>query len=192
MKKIFTLLIFLNCFLFAVSAQTTAEREDVQSWNDVQITVPLDKRSDFILTGTFRFGDDIQKLVDRRVAVAFNYKINDWLSVQPGYTNIVTTPRVGRNRTENRLNFAVTYKFPFKKFTLSNRSLFERRLRSPQNSTRYRNRLQFEMPIKQFSGTKFFISDEIFYDWSLNRWSRNRATVGINKTLNKKLSLDIY
>lgn len=192
MKVFLFFLFFLAGFAFPAAAQTPPDEEDVQFWNDVQVTVPLDKRFDFILTGTVRFGDHVQKLIERRVAVAFNYKINGWLSVQPGYTNIVTTPRGGRRRTENRLSLAATYKFPFKKFTLTNRSLFERRLRLPQNSTRYRNRLQIELPVEKLSGVKLFVSDKVFYDWSLKRWPRNRFTAGINKTLNKKLSLDIY
>lgn len=191
-------LLFISIFVFylasAVFSQTASmpKEEDFQSWNDVNITVPVNKKTDFILTGTFRFGENGQRLVDRRVAVAFNFKLTGWLSVQPFYTNIVTTPRIGRNRTENRLSFAATYKFPFKKFTLTDRNLFERRLRSPRNSTRYRNRLQLEIPLKKFYDTRFFTSDEIQYDWSLERWSRNRFTVGLGKTINKNFGLDVY
>lgn len=175
-----------------VYGQPLRPQEDVQSWNDVRLTVPVHKRVDLVLTGTLRFGDDLHRLVDRRAAVAVNFKVKDWLSIQPGYTNIANFRQNTRRRIEHRLNISATYKFPFKKFTLSNRSLFERRLREPRNSTRYRNRLQFELPIKQISGTKLIVSDEIFYDWSLKRWSRNRFTLGINKSINKKLSLDVY
>lgn len=192
LKRIFRLLIIFGFAVSIAQAQTTVDDEDFQSWNDVQLTVPVNKRVDLVLTGTLRFGDNVQRLVDRRGAVAFNFKIKDWLSVQPGYTNIATMRRGSRRRIEHRLNFAATYKFPFKKFTLTNRSLFERRLREPRNSTRYRNRLQFELPIKQIKGAKLFVSDEIFYDWSLKRWPRNRFTAGVGKTINKKLSLDVY
>jgi hypothetical protein len=190
------LFIGIAVLIFSVNtlSQTTStpKEEDFQSWNDIQITVPIDKKTDFILTGTFRFGENVERLVDRRVAIAFNYKITDWLAVQPGYTNIVTTPRAGNRRTENRLNFAATYKFPFKKFTLTDRNLFERRLRSPQDSTRYRNRLQLEIPLKKFYDTRFFTSNEVFYDWSLKKWSRNRFTVGLGKNFTKNFGLDVY
>lgn len=190
------LLISLTVFLFSSNAlfQTTStpEEKDFQSWNDIQITVPINKKTDFILTGTFRFGENVQKLVDRRIAIAFNYKITDWLSVQPVFTNIVTTPRTGSRRVENRPSFAATYKFPFKKFTLTDRSLFERRLRSPENSTRYRNRLQLEIPLKKFYDTRVFTSDEIFYDWSLKKWSRNRFTIGLGKNFTKNFDLDVF
>lgn len=187
----FSLIFLLLIFPFSVFSQQ-AKEADFQSWNDVQITAPVTKKTDFILTGTFRFGQNVTKLVDRRVAVAFNYKLTDWLSIQPIYTNIVTTPAVGRSRTENRLSLAAIYKFPFKKFTLTDRNLFERRLRSPQSSTRYRNRLQLEIPLKKFYNTRFFTSDEVFYDWSLNRWARNRFQIGLGKNFNKHFGLDVY
>lgn len=129
MKKFILALIILSFAALFSNAQTTVDEEDFQSWNDVQLTVPINKRVDFIVTGTLRFGDNIQKLVDRRIGAAVNLKVNNWLSIQPGYTNIITTPRIGSRRNENRLSFAATYKFPFKKFILTDRNLFERRFR---------------------------------------------------------------
>lgn len=192
MKQFFFFLIFSVSLAISAFSQEVAKESDFQSWNDVQVTVPATKKLDFVLTGTFRFGEDVTRLVDRRVAVAFNYKLTDWLSVQPGYTNIVTDPKVGRNRTENRLSLAATYKFPFKKFTLTDRNLFERRFRSGQNSTRYRNRLQLEIPLKKFYDTRFFASDEIFYDWSLDKFSRNRFQIGLGKNFTKHFGLDVF
>ncbi|MGD9627676.1 MAG: DUF2490 domain-containing protein [Pyrinomonadaceae bacterium] len=190
---ILVLLLCLHYLVSAVSPQPAFDDDDVQSWNDVPLTVPIHDRVDLVLTGTVRFGDSVRRLVDRRAAVAVSFKVLDRLSIQPGYTNIATTVRPNiRRRIEHRLNLAATYKFPFKKFALSNRSLIERRVREPRKSTRYRNRLQFELPIKVIDGTKLIISDEVFYDWSLDRWSRNRFTVGINHSINRKLSLDVY
>jgi hypothetical protein len=190
-KPALTFVIF--CILvISVHAQSVAPDEDTQSWNDVQLTAPMTKKVDFVLTGTFRFGDNFRKAVDQRLAVAFNLKLHDAISFQPSYTNISTTPKIGRRRTEHRLSLAATYKFPLKKFALTDRNLFERRLRLPQNSTRYRNRLMLEYPFERFFLNKLFVSDEIFYDWSLKRWSRNRFTIGAGKNLNKNLSLEIY
>ena len=192
MKKMFQILIIFSFAVVLTQAQTTVDEDDVQSWNDVQLTIPINKQFDFIVTGTLRFGDNVQRLVDRRIGAAVNYKVTSWLSLQPIYTNIVTTPPNARKRNENRLSFAATYRFPFKKVTLTDRNLFERRFRQPRNSTRYRNRLQLEVPLKEFYDTKFFVSDEVFYDWSLERWSRNRFAVGLGKAINKRLTLDVY
>jgi hypothetical protein len=79
-------------------------------------------------------------------------------------------------------------------FTLSDRNVFEHRFRRPQiNATRYRNRLQVEHPFgpKQAKLT-LFVSDEVFYDWSLNVWKRNRFSIGLSRKFNKHFTGDLY
>jgi len=53
--------------------------------------------------------------------------------------------------------------------------------------------LQVEHPVGPAKlGLSLFVADEVFYDWSLNRWPRNRFTAGVSKVLNKHLTQDIY
>jgi hypothetical protein len=88
----------------------------------------------------------------------------------------------------------VTLRFNVDKFRLSDRNLFERRIRRPGiNSWRYRNRLQVEHPVGRAKlALSLFVADEVFYDWSLKRWPRNRFTAGVSKVLNKHFTQDIY
>ena len=37
-----------------------------------------------------------------------------------------------------------------------------------------------------------YVSDEVFYDWSLHHWVRNRFAVGANHAFNKHFTLDLY
>ncbi|HET6973153.1 MAG TPA: DUF2490 domain-containing protein, partial [Pyrinomonadaceae bacterium] len=71
---------------------------------------------------------------------------------------------------------------------------FERRFRRPGiNVTRYRNRLQVEHPVGPSKwGLSLYVADEVFYDWSIDRWVRNRFTVGGSKVFNKHFTQDIY
>ena len=103
-------------------------------------------------------------------------------------------PVQNRQVWENRLTFPVTLRFAVKKFRLSDRNQFERRFRnSGVNSTRYRNRFLVEYPIGDSKrGLSFLIGDEVFYDWSVDRWVRNRFSVGVTKVLNSNLTLDVY
>ena len=173
--------------LFAQTGQS-----DTQFWNDLQLSAPLSKRIDFNLVGTFRFGDNFRRLTDRRVGVGLTFKWRKYLLFAPSYTNISTNSATGRSATENRLSFASTARLAFGKLIISDRNLFERRWRT-LNATRYRNRLQFEHPFKvdKLAGG-IFTSDEVFYDWSVNRWVRNRFIIGASRPLNKKLTLDVY
>jgi hypothetical protein len=168
--------------------------EDFQSWNDVQITAPMTKKVDFYTAFTARFGKNVSRVNDTRFAIGFIYKPTKSLSFQPFYSYIDARNTNSLFRTEHRLNFRALYRFPFKRFGLSHRSLFEYRLRRPRNSFRYRPSLTFEKAIPKniIPKATFFVTEEVFYDSLLKRFSRNRFSVGINKTLNKNLSLDLY
>ena len=193
MIKILLFFALIGFSVLFADAQTLADQDDNQSWNDIQLTVPMTKEFDFYLAGTFRFGKNVTRLNDRRIAVGFIYKPNKSLSFQPFYSNIEARNANGRFRTEHRLNLRVGYRFPFKKFGLSHRSWFEYRLRRPLNSFRYRPSLTFEKDIpKIIPKSKLFITEEIFYDSLLKKFSRNRFSVGINRTLTKQLSLDVF
>jgi hypothetical protein len=127
------------------------------------------------------------------VGAGFSFKLGQYLTLTPWYFNSVTRPAEGRKGNENRLNLAATLRLPLGKYALTDRNLFERRLRSAGNSTRYRNRLQIEHPFK-FGGTQlgWFLSDEVFYDWSVDDWARNRFTAGLSRRFNKHFTGDLY
>ena len=52
--------------------------------------------------------------------------------------------------------------------------------------------MTIEKDLKFIPKTKFYATEEVFYDSSLDKFSRNRFTLGITRTLSKKLSLDLY
>jgi len=194
--KTVKLLGILLCALISVKAQTPplVEQDDFQSWNDLQITVPMSKQVDFVTQATMRFGKNISRLNDGRFQIGFVYKPNKSWSFQPFYWFIRARNSRSQFRTEHRLNFRIGYKFPIKSFGLLHRSWFEYRIRNTGNSWRYRPSLTFEkeIPKKIIPKAKFYLTEEVFYDSILNKFSRNRFTVGINKILNKKLSVDLY
>lgn len=177
-------------------AQTTGSpvpEEDTQIWNDIQTAVALSKEVDFNLFGTVRFGRDLTHLVDRRAGAGFSFRLGQYLTVAPWYLNIVTRPAEGRKANEDRLNVAATLRLPLGKYALIDRNLFERRLRSQGSSTRYRNRLQVERPFKlRGVALGWFLSGEVFYDWSVDDWVRNRLIAGVSRRFNKHFTSDLY
>lgn len=194
MKRIMLILILIGALSAFDDAQTITDDEDVQSWNDVSLTVPVSKQVDFYTALTLRFGKNVTRLNDGRYAIGFIYKPNKSWSFQPFYWFIDARNSRSQFKAEHRLNLRAGYRFPIKKFGLSHRSTFEYRLRDPRNSFRYRPSLTFDKDIpKNFiPGAKFYVAEEVFYDSILNKFSRNRFTAGITKTLTKKLSLDLY
>jgi hypothetical protein len=55
--------------LFCVTnsrSQSAVPESDTQSWNDLQVTIPLSKKAEFVIIGTLRIGDNLTKFVDER------------------------------------------------------------------------------------------------------------------------------
>lgn len=192
--KSLIVLIILLWVSISVNSQTPplVEQDDIQSWNDIQLTVPMTKQFDFWTTVTMRFGKNSSRLNDGRYAIGFVYKPDKAWSIQPFYWFIRARNSRGQFRNENRLNLRVGYKFPIKSFGLSHRSTFEYRMRNTGNSWRYRPSLTFEKDLPKKINGKFYVAEEVFYDSSLKKFSRNRFTVGITKNITKQLSVDLY
>ena len=60
-------------------SQTTAvqDNDDLQSWNDVQLTVGLSKKVDLYSAVTMRFGKNVSRLNDGRFAIGLTFKPTD-------------------------------------------------------------------------------------------------------------------
>lgn len=177
-----------------VRAQSRVPETDNQSWNDLQITVPMTKEVDFTTQITLRFGDNVTQTADQRWGIGFVFKLNKYLSLNPFYFHREARPPNGRHESEDRATLGGAVRIPVGKFTISDRNWFERRWRQPQvNAWRYRNRLQIEHPF-QINKKKFtwFVSGEVFYDWSLHVWPRDRFSGGVSHPFNKHLTWELY
>ncbi|MDX6497612.1 MAG: hypothetical protein QOG23_872 [Blastocatellia bacterium] len=183
----------LVCAAYA-TAQSRVPESDNQSWNDLQITVPMTKKVDFTTQITLRLGDNVTQTADQRWGIGFVFKLNKYLSFTPFYFHREARPPNGRHESEDRLTLGATVRIPAGKFTVSNRSWFERRWREPQvEAWRYRNRLQVEHPFKiNKKPFTWFVSGEAFYDWSLHVWPRDRFSGGVSHPFNKHLTLELY
>lgn len=176
------------------SAQSLVDQTDNQFWTDVQLAVTVTRTIDFNLLGTLRVGRNITHPVDERVGVGFTFRFGKYVNVAPNYLHIGTRPVPIRKGWENRLTLPITLRFNAGKFRLSDRNQFERRFRSNGvNSTRYRNRFLVEHPVGSDKlGLSLFIGNEVFYDWSVNRWVRNRFAAGATKVFNKHFTQDFF
>jgi hypothetical protein len=195
-KHSLILILFFSLFLClsVVQAAAQVDHTDNQQWTDVQLAIPLTKTIDFNLLGTLRFGRDIARPVDERLGLGATFRLGPHLSISPSYLYIGTQPVKNRRGWESRLSLPLTLRFNAGAFRLSDRNLFERRIRRPGiNSTRYRNKLQVEHPLgaKEWQ-LSWFVAEEVFYDWSIDRWVRNRVSLGVTKVFNKNFTQDLY
>lgn len=160
----------------------------------MQLAVPVTTTIDLNFLGTLRIGRDISHVVDERVGVGFTFRFGKYVTVAPYSLLIGTRPFENRKGWENRLVLPITLRFKAGQFTLSDRNQFERRFRSNgARSTRYRNRFQVDHPVGSDKlKLSLFVSDEVFYDWSVDRWVRNRLSIGVSKVFNKHFTQDFY
>ena len=184
----------LVVLVFSGVACAQFDQTDNQQWTDVQVAVPMTKMVDFNVLGTLRLGRDITHPVDERIGVGFTFRFGKYLTVAPNYLHIGMQPFEGRRIWENRLTLPVTVRFNVEKFRLSDRNQIERRMRnSGLKANRYRNRFQVEHPVgADKMKLTLFVADEIFYDWFVKRWVRNRFSAGVSKVFNKHYTQDIY
>lgn len=192
---------FLGAVLFttglfypAFAQITLPEDEDIQSWNDIQLTLPVAEKVDINLTTTYRFGKNLTRLNEGRVGAGLGVKLHKSFTISGGYTFIKGRTLAGGFRNENRYHLAATYKFPFKKFGLSHRSQYEYRDLGPVKVWRYRPSITFEkeLPESWLSGTSFFVTEDPFYSSATGDFARNRLSLGLKKTVNQHLSIDVY
>jgi hypothetical protein len=126
--------------------------------------------------------------VDERAAIGFDFKTPPIFKklpdlkfrISPSYLYQAAQPAEGRKSYESRFNIAGTAEYKPGNFKLADRNQVERRFRNSQpDSTRYRNRFGVEYETK-FRARKLigYARDEVFYDWSVNDWVRNRFSVG--------------
>lgn len=194
MKNITSGLLLMAVLLCVVKVSAQVPQDDVQLWNEVFLSIPMSKKVDFVLGGNLRVGDNLTQPFDARWGIGFVFKFNKYVSFHPLFLHREATPPGGRPEREERITLAGTVRIPLGKFTLSDRTGFERRERTPQlDSWRFRNRVQLEHPFtirkKKFT---FFISDEVFYDFLLNDWVRNRALIGAGHAFNKHFTGELY
>jgi hypothetical protein len=199
--------IFPIIFLFATItfAQTNFPQTDTQIWNDITITKPLIKSKDkkgkefdklsIFFTGTLRFGNHVKSLIDERIGIGFDYKVNKYLTLTPSYFYRSNKPKLNSRDYESRFRFAATLEKKWTKFSIKDRNLVEYRMRnSKTDSVRYRNKFTFAFPILKDKHELFspFIADEPYYDFHDKHWSRNEFSAGITHKFTKHFSADFY
>lgn len=184
------------CLLFLSVATASAQVDctDNQFWSDYQIAAPVTKNFDFNILGTLRIGRDFSHPVDERIGAGFTFRLGSHVTISPNYVHIGMQPFPRRRIWENRLTLPITFRFNAGDFRLSDRNQFEHRMRnSGVKTNRYRNRFQVEHPIGDKDWQlSLFVADEVFYDWAIDRWVRNRFSVGAIKVFNKHFTQDLY
>lgn len=178
----------------AILAQSADDGDDLQSWNDVELTVPVNEKFEVNTAGTFRFDRNLSKAESYRFTFGATYRPVKNFSLAPFHTFISSRNSAGRHRYEYRWGLSGSYKFQLEAFSLSHRSRIEHRSRPGRNSWRYRPAVTIEkkLPETFIKGASVFVTEEPFYDSVSGRFARNRISGGVKKSVSKKFAVELY
>src|SRR6185295_14852431 len=110
MKTLMLSVACLAAFALPVFGQGRVPQDDNQSWNDIQVTIPLNKKTEFVLLGTVRIGDNFTSFVDERVGVRLNYAVHKYVTLQTLYFHRDAKPPNGLHEREDRVTFGANFR----------------------------------------------------------------------------------
>lgn len=203
-KSPLVLLICAALILFTTSSSAQNLPEKFESWNEIQLIVPLAKGEDrsgktidkwtLTLNGIARGGRRPPELVDGRVGALLEYRASRYLTLLTNVLYRRDENTEGVKRYETRLDLGATLSKSFGGLTVRNRAMYEYRFRNSRGNIQlYRNRIHASYPIKKGETVLFtpFVSDEGYYDMTGNTWSQNEFYAGISRKLSNRTTLDI-
>lgn len=193
---LFSSLIFLSTVSFS-QVNSDNPSEESQSWNEVQLYLRVNQRTDLVLIGVLRLGSnfsDLLRPIDERAGGGIAFKLNKYLTVMPTYLYVAQQPTPTRKNTEHRLVMNITGKFSLGRFNFTDRNLIERRVRHSLNDfVMYRNRLQIDHPIRVGAFSfRIYAADEVWYSSLADAWVRNRISGGAFKQFTPHFYAEVF
>ncbi|PYJ08711.1 MAG: hypothetical protein DMF06_12090 [Verrucomicrobia bacterium] len=194
------------CPVLLVAALTGASQDRpsvFQSWNQVQLIVPVTRSTDAegksvnkvtaIIDGIARLGRDVD-LTDGRLGIEFDFRANKHVTFITSALYRADEIVENARHYEARLAVGATFSPAWKRVSLRDRNLYEYRVRRGRNDISvYRTRLQISVPVKHNGKILFspFLSEEAFYDFHADRFNNNELFLGITRRLNPRTELDV-
>jgi len=178
---------------YSTGAFSAAPSVDSQLWSELDIRYPV--AAAWSATGIFttRLGDELPNPTLTAGGLQVDYRVGSWTATATGYYVSIRNSLSGARRTIWLPAAALSYEIGLGPVSLSDRNRYEQLEGLPGSPGRYRNRACADWHIPggvQF--TDVFLADEVFYDFSTDRWSRNRAQLGIQFQLSPKTRLQTF
>ena len=198
----------LVVLIFAFTQPVRAQGSSEEFWPSAKLTLELWPKTAVQVLGEKQSSDDISR-TQRKLSVIGSYRVRRIVSVLEGDIDeeknhqlvlaggyeYLDTDDSGKFKEENRLVVQGTPNYTLSplKLLIQDRNRIEFRWVSGTYSTRYRNKLTLERPLKsgQFRITPY-TSGELFYDGQHESWDENQYAFGLIWPFKKLLSVDAY
>lgn len=188
-----TLAILVTFVLLGGPLAYGAHDGDFQYWNSETLVLQPAPDWQFALNEAFRFRDNRGEFFYQHSELRVIYSgLPKWFEVGAAWRFIFEKKKTWLN--ENRPALQATLKGSFYNFRVSNRSMFEYRIREKSTDYwRYRNKTTLRPPFKM---TRFNIqpygAEETFFDFESRKMNRHRVYAGVETNLLKHVRADIF
>jgi hypothetical protein len=174
-------------------ALADAPSVDNQFWSELDATHAISEDLTATAIVTTRLGNDLPNPALTAGGVQIDCRLGSWTASGTGYYVSIRSAESGA-RTEIWLPaVALTYQYTMGRLALSDRNRLEQLEGLPGAPIRYRNRAGADWHVAGVNElTEVFIADEVFYDLSRDRWTRNRAQAGLQFQPGEATKLQVF
>jgi hypothetical protein len=177
MRRLFAAAVVVPC---SYSTFAAVPSMDSQLWSELDATHPI--TADLSATGILatRLGNDLPNPTLTARGLQIDYRIGAWTASVTGYYVSIRNAQSSARTGIWLPAAALTYEIGFGPVALSDRNRVEQLEGLPGSPMRYRNRASADWHLPgEHALTDLFVADEVFYDFSRDRWTRNRAQAGV-------------
>jgi hypothetical protein len=166
---------------------------DSQLWSELDATHDFSANLSMTAILTARLGNELPNPTLSAGGLQFDYRMGSWTASATGYYVCIRNAETGGRTTVWLPAAAVSYQVDVGTFSLADRNRVEQLEGVAGSPTRYRNRASVYWHLAGYSvPTDIFITDEAFYDFSKDSWTRNRAQAGIQLHVDKKARVQLF
>ena len=151
---------------------------DWQTWNFLSVKYLDTAKFDLVAVGQFRFRDDFSEFSHATLSQRFQFDPQPWLGMSLNYTHLHTLPPGAGDIVDiRRPEFEINPRWHLIGLNWELRNRLELRFLEGMHEVRprLRHRLQGTLPLKSMGPlSALILSNEVFYDTTLDRFSENR------------------
>ncbi len=192
MKRIILALVVSLSFFASIAFAET----DNKYYSEYALKYKLNEKFDLFFTPEFRAKNDMGNMYYYQLRIGSVFHADKHLDLAAAYRYIQTQDSTGdwSNNDAQYIEMIATPKLKLAGFNLSDANKIEYRfIENARDRWVYRDLITAEYPSKIF-GFEFtpYISNEIYYDFEINKINQNWATIGVNKKITKNLTIGLY
>lgn len=178
-------------------------KEHTKIWSAAVLIGPLtsDTKIKYYLEPQLRLIDDKYKFEEALIYAGIGYQTTPDLILFFGDASVTSRKSTGNYVHENRVWQQANWNaINSDAFNMISRTRLEERknLSESQWAVRFRERLMFRIPLRNWENHSLVLFDEVFFDLNHPKWignnsffAQNRGFIGIGTKLSKQISFDI-